>query len=131
MEKVKKTLPVILAIDDMPMNLRMIKVFLEHEFVVIPVKTALEGLGILKTKKIDIILLDIGMPGMGGFEFIAEMKKMPEKKDTPVICVTGLDATPEFITQVISTGAKDFITKPYDAPTLKVKVRKVLNITDG
>ncbi|MDR2521392.1 MAG: response regulator [Spirochaetaceae bacterium] len=124
-------IPVILAVDDMPMNLRVIKVYLEKGFVVIPVKSAAEALVILKTKSIDIILLDIEMPGMSGFEFIQEMKKLPApKKDVPVICVTGLDPTPEFITQVISAGAKDFITKPFEPDVLKTKICKILNINE-
>ncbi|MDR0540479.1 MAG: response regulator [Spirochaetaceae bacterium] len=122
--------PVILAIDDLPMNLRIIKVFLDKGFIVIPSKSGAEGLAILKTKKIDLILLDIEMPGMSGFEFIQEMKKIPERKDTPIICVTGLDPTPEFITQVINAGAKDFITKPFEPGVLKSKICKTLNISE-
>jgi CheY-like chemotaxis protein len=125
-------LPVILAIDDLPMNLRIVKVFLDKGYVVLPVKTGHEGLAIVKTKRVDLILLDIEMPGMDGFEFMRELKKMPEKKDTPIICVTGLDPTPEFITQVIAAGAKDFITKPFEPGTLKSKICKILELNaDG
>ena len=80
--------------------------------------------------RLNLILLDIEMPGMSGFEFIQELRKIPEKKDTPIICVTGLDPTPEFITQVINAGAKDFVTKPFEPDVLRGKIFKILNLNE-
>ncbi|GHV83013.1 hypothetical protein AGMMS50212_03530 [Spirochaetia bacterium] len=121
-------LPTVLAVDDMPMNLRMIKVFLEKKFNVIPAKSGAEALKVLTDRKVDVVLLDIEMPVMTGFEFLKKMKDLPKGKDTPVICVTGMDATPELIATVVHGGAKDFLSKPFDQYTLMHKVQKILGL---
>lgn len=129
-KKEEKRKPAILAVDDNPVNLRTLKVFLETRFDVFPVKSAVIGLNLIKNQKIDLILLDIDMPLMSGFEFMEEIKTMPEKTDVPVICITGLDATPDFISEVIKHGAKDFITKPFDPNILLTKIARVLKINE-
>ena len=119
-----------LIIDDNPVNLRAMKVFLETRFEVIPVKSAVEGINVLRNQNVDIILLDIQMPVMSGFDFLKYIKGVPDKAGIPVICVTGHDATPEFISSVIHAGAKDFLTKPFEPEVLLSKVAKVLRISE-
>ncbi|GMO17945.1 MAG: response regulator [Spirochaetaceae bacterium] len=123
----KRGRPIILAVDDSPVNLRTVKVFLEAKYDVIPVKSGILGLNALKGRKIDLILLDIDMPLMSGFDFLKQLKQIPEKSGIPVICITGLDATPELIAQVIKSGAKDFLTKPFEPDTLMSKISRVLH----
>jgi putative two-component system response regulator len=125
---INSNLPVILAVDDMPMNLRIVKVFLDKQFTVIPAKNGTEAIAILKAKKIDLILLDIEMPGMSGFDVLEELHKLPSKTGVPVICVTGIEPTPEFITKVLHSGAQDFICKPFDQKVLQAKVCKAISI---
>jgi CheY-like chemotaxis protein len=122
--------PVILAIDDNPVNLRTMKVCLEKHFEVIPVKSGVEGLQVLKARKVDLILLDIEMPVMNGFDFLDELRDMPDKNYIPVICVTGHDATPEFISTVVHAGAKDFVTKPIESSVILGKVKKALRLSE-
>ncbi|MDR2841674.1 MAG: response regulator [Spirochaetaceae bacterium] len=129
-EKASGEKPVVLVVDDMPMNLRIVKVFLDKQFTVITAKSGDDALGILKQRKIDLILLDIEMPGKSGFDVMEEIKKMPSKIGVPVICITGMDSTPEFITKVVHSGVQDYICKPFDQATLEHKVRKALGITD-
>jgi len=121
---------VILAIDDMPMNLRVLKIFLEKNFEVITVKSGLEGISALERRNdINVILLDIEMPVMSGFEFLELLHELPgEKAQIPVICVTGLDATPDFIRECIRAGAKDYVTKPVEPEVLRPKVCKILGL---
>ncbi|GHT50766.1 hypothetical protein FACS1894102_6460 [Spirochaetia bacterium] len=119
-------IPVILAIDDMQMNLRIEKVFLEKSYNVITAKCGSEAINILKSNKVDVILLDIDMPVMSGFQVMEEIQKIPSKMGVPIICVTGIDPTPEFITKVLHSGAVDFICKPFDQDTLESKVQKAV-----
>ncbi|GHU44295.1 hypothetical protein FACS1894190_15550 [Spirochaetia bacterium] len=123
-------LPVILAIDDTPMDLRIVQVFLDKKYDILTAKNGPYGLELVKKQEIGLILLDLNMPTMSGFAFLAELHKIPAKMDIPVICITGLDSTPELITQVIHAGAQDFISKPFDKEILESKVRKALKI-DG
>jgi len=129
MEATKK-FGVILAIDDMPMNLRILRIFLEKYFEVIPVKSGLEGISVIERRNdINVILLDIEMPVMSGFEFMEKLHELPgDKAKIPVICVTGLDATPDFIKDCIRKGARDYVTKPVEPDILKPKVCKILGI---
>jgi CheY-like chemotaxis protein len=130
-DKSKKKSKVILAIDDNPVNLRTLAVVLEKRFEVIPVKSGMEGLRVLKARNIDLILLDIEMPVMSGFDFLDELRNLPDKRAIPVICVTGHDATPEFISAVIRAGARDFVTKPIESDIILNKAAKALRITEN
>ncbi|MDR2467907.1 MAG: response regulator [Spirochaetaceae bacterium] len=130
MEKTKFQKSIILVIDDNPVNLRTMKVFLESRFEVIPVKSGTLGFEVLKTRQIDLILLDIEMPVMSGFEFMKQLKATPAFGNIPVVCVTAHDATPEFISSVIHAGAKDFVTKPFEPLTLQNKVIRALNLNE-
>jgi putative two-component system response regulator len=117
----------ILAIDDNPVNLRSMKLFLERYFEVVPVKSGEEGLRVLRTRKVDLILLDIEMPGMNGFDFLEALRDIPDRQGVPVICVTAHEPTPEFVQGVIKAGAIDIIAKPFDSGTLTTKILKAFH----
>jgi CheY-like chemotaxis protein len=128
MEETENTKPkAILAIDDNPVNLRTMKLFLEKYFEVVPVKSGEEGLRVLTTRKIDLILLDIEMPRMSGFDFLEALRDMPDKRGIPVICVTAHEPTPEFVQEVIKAGAIDIVAKPFDTGTLTTKILKAFH----
>lgn len=129
-DKQEKIKPAVLVIDDNPVNLRSAKVFLEARFEVIPVKSGLEGLDVLKKRTVDIILLDIEMPMMDGFTFLLRLKEIPDKADIPVICVTAHDATPNFVGSVIKAGASGYISKPFTPAVLNSKVLRTLNLNE-
>lgn len=122
-----KSRKVILTVDDVSMNLAIIKNLLSKYFDVRVAKSGELALFILGSVEVDLILLDIEMPGMSGFEFIDVMRQIPNVKDTPIVFVTS-HATPEIISKAIQAGAKDYIVKPLNIKTLKEKVFKALDM---
>jgi putative two-component system response regulator len=117
---------VVLAIDDVSMNLRTVRVVLEKEFDVRLAKSGELALSMLGNTKVDLILLDIEMPGMSGFEFLDRIQKRPVLQDIPVIFVTS-NTGREFIVKASAYGARDYIKKPIRPDLLVQKVRDVLN----
>lgn len=103
----------ILVVDDTPDNLRVLNAILTkagYEPRLLPSgKMALES---LKVEQPDIILLDICMPEMDGFEVCAQIKKNPEMRDIPIIFISALSDTEDKV-KAFSTGGVDYITKPF------------------
>jgi DNA-binding response OmpR family regulator len=116
---------VILAVDDMAMNLRAIKVILEEEYEVRLAKSGEIALNMLKEKKADLVLLDIEMPGLTGFEVIDSMRQIPGCEGTPVIFITS-HAAPDLIVTAYDHGAGDYIVKPINAEVLRNRVHALL-----
>ncbi|MDM8527647.1 ATP-binding protein [Anaerolineales bacterium HSG24] len=103
----------ILAVDDIPANLGLLVDFLEQKgFEVLVAEDSESAIDLLNHIKPDIILLDIMMPGMDGFETCRWLKNQPEFKDIPVIFMTALSETTDKI-KAFRAGAVDFITKPF------------------
>jgi CheY-like chemotaxis protein len=126
---VMKEVKVVLVVDDMPLNLRTAKVMLEDFFVVLLAKSAEFALSIVKESPIDLILLDIEMPGMNGFDFMEILQTMPEAKDIPVIFVTSHVST-GLINHALHTGVKDYLAKPYKKEVLLKKIYTLIHKTD-
>jgi putative two-component system response regulator len=117
--------PVILAVDDAPENLDIVKNVLVPEFVV---KAAINGLVALKIaarKPPDLILLDIMMPGMDGYEVCRQLKSDTNTAHIPVIFLSG-EQDSSSKAKGIELGAADFITKPIDPVILKASIREQL-----
>jgi putative two-component system response regulator len=106
----KKT---ILVVDDMPLNLTAIRTILRDDFDLRLAKSSIAALGMLNSVRVDLILADIEMPEMSGFEFADRLRnnaEHPEQKDIPVIFVTSHE-TPDVIERMISCGA-GYVVKP-------------------
>jgi CheY-like chemotaxis protein len=116
---------VILVVDDIIPSLRAIEKLLEDTFTVCLAKSIGTASRILKIKKVDLILLDIEMPEMSGFDYLKQLQQIPRYRDIPVIFVTS-HATKEFFTQAMSSGARDFIAKPVSQKILLEKVYTAL-----
>jgi CheY-like chemotaxis protein len=116
---------VILAVDDIIPSLKATGKILESTFDVCLAKSAKMASKILKTNKVDLILLDIEMPEVSGFEYMEQLRQTPQYRDIPVIFVSS-HATKEFFTQAISSGAKDFIVKPVSSNILIGKIQAAL-----
>jgi CheY-like chemotaxis protein len=116
---------IILAVDDASMNLRTLKVILENKYDVRLAKSGELALEILKSARVKLVLLDIEMPGMTGFDVIDAMKKMPGCENIPAIFITS-HATPDLIMAAYDHGAGDYIVKPINPDVLLNKVRTLL-----
>jgi len=117
--------PVILAVDDTPENLDTVKSILVPDYVV---KAAINGAVALKIaarKPPDLVLLDIMMPGMDGFEVCRQLKNDNNTAHIPVIFLSG-EHDSSSREKGIELGAADFITKPIDPLILKASIREQL-----
>ena len=80
-------------------------------------KNGLDGLSMARRAKPDVILLDIEMPGMDGFEVLEELKKDEETRDIPVIFLTG-HTEPDYVQRALDLGAAAYMTKPFTGTVL-------------
>ncbi len=104
---------VILVIDDQPANLKVLLSFLQkHDFLIYMVDSGQRALNVLPKIEPDLILLDVMMPGMNGFEICRRIKANKELGIIPVIFMTALDSVGDKMAG-FSAGAVDYITKPF------------------
>jgi putative two-component system response regulator len=111
----------ILAVDDVALNLDVIIAILGSDY---DIKVATDGetaLKIVEKDPPDLILLDIMMPGMSGYQVLEKLKKSPLSKDIPVLCLTAIIEI-ENKTKGFHMGAVDYITKPFEPSELKARV---------
>lgn len=114
----------ILVIDDESINLRIADVILSQaDYVVTQASSGMEGLKILQTEKIDLVLLDIEMPIMNGIRTLEKMKEDPKMADIPVVFLTALADT-DNVMQAGKLGAVDYIKKPFLPQELLARVDK-------
>lgn len=118
----------ILVVDDDATNLRMASHILTAQNMrVSSLKSGEEAIHFLKTNKPDLILLDIHMPGMNGFETLAFIKGNEDTKDIPVIFLTADDDS-NTETKGLRAGAMDFIKKPFVPDVLLLRVRNTIEL---
>jgi DNA-binding response OmpR family regulator len=119
---------VILIIDDSPTNLKILLRYLkESGFEIRMAEHGEAGLAQLETLRPDIILLDVMMPGIDGFETCRRLKEKPETKDIPVIFMTSLSEISNKI-KGFNAGAVDYITKPFRQEEVLARVNTHLTI---
>ena len=113
----------VLAIDDTPANLVALHAVLAREFNLIEAGSAQEALNLLsRHPAIDVILLDIQMPDMDGFEAASRIKKIPGCENIPIIFITAVYKEDPFIKQGYEAGGIDYFSKPFDPEILRRKV---------
>lgn len=117
--------PRILAIDDTPANLMILGTALSAEFDLQIATSGAEGLALASQSPPDLILLDVMMPGMDGFETCDRLKAMPTLREIPVVFVTALN---EFDAECrgLRCGAADYILKPINVGITQQRIRNLL-----
>jgi signal transduction histidine kinase len=118
----------ILIVDDESKNRKLLEVMLAPEgFVLETAESGEEALAMVAMQSPDLILLDVMMPGMDGYEVVRKIKSNPETENIPVIMLTALDDRDARMLG-LSAGAEDFLTKPVDRAELSVRVRNLLRL---
>ena len=116
--------PVILVLDDIPTNIVLVKALLKSKnYEVISAKTGTEALALAEERQPDVILLDIMMPVMDGYEVLARLRSNEKTKDLKVIMLSAL-ASEEDITKSEELGADGYLTKPLVARKLYEELEK-------
>jgi len=114
----------ILIVDDKPENLVSLRGFLEYNnFQVEEASSGEEALRKVLKKVYSLIILDVQMPGMDGFEVAETILDYSKAKDTPILFLSAVNINKEFITRGYQSGAVDYITKPFDPDILLLKVK--------
>ena len=115
--------PNVLAVDDQRANLVALDAVLGADNNMIFASSGEEALELLRSRNdIDVILMDLQMPGMDGFETASRVKQMEGCQDIPVVFITAVYNEDPYIKQGYKVGAVDYFSKPFDAEILKVKV---------
>ncbi|MBB3459775.1 PleD family two-component system response regulator [Rhizobium sp. BK377] len=118
----------ILVVDDIPANVKLLEARLLAEyFDVLTAADGYEALAICDRNQVDLILLDIMMPGIDGFEVCERLKANPKTAHIPVIMVTALDQSADRV-RGLKAGADDFLTKPVNDLQLISRVKSLLRL---
>ena len=120
--------PAILVVDDNEQNLELLQAYLEDvQCRTVPARDGIEALEIIKKSKPDLVLLDVMMPKMSGFEVCRRIKNNPQTADLPVIMVTALNELGD-IERAIESGTDDFLSKPVNKLELVTRVKTMLKL---
>jgi putative two-component system response regulator len=123
-----RTEQVVLVVDDHPLNLELIEGCLaDVECRVITATDGIEALDLFRTQHPDLVLLDVMMPRMDGYEVCQRIKESPEGKLLPVVMVTALGQIADRV-RGLEVGADDFIVKPIERVELVARVRSLLRV---
>lgn len=120
----------ILCVDDEPVNLRLLESILSSRgYEVIKSDSGIDALDRLRADHIDLVLLDVMMPGMNGYEVCRIIKGDDSLRHIPVIMITALTSREDRI-KGIEAGAEDFISKPFDSEEVLARIRMLLKVKD-
>ncbi|MCL2627970.1 MAG: response regulator [Oscillospiraceae bacterium] len=120
----------ILVIDDEKSNIIELTDILEESYDVLAVRDSLKAQEIAERQLPDIILLDVIMPEMDGYEVIEALKKSPKTRDIPVIFITGLDSI-DAEEKGLGLGAADYITKPFHTAIVRMRINNQIKILES
>lgn len=125
---IKEHKPLILIVDDIPKNLQVLSSILNIEgYQISFASDGMQALSVVETTIPDLILLDIMMPEMDGYEVCKKLKEDERTKDIPVIFLTG-KAESEDIVNGLKLGAVDYVTKPFNSAELLSRIRTHLEL---
>jgi CheY-like chemotaxis protein len=113
----------ILAVDDYPANLIALEAVLSSEFSLVTAGSGQEALAILESRKdISVILMDVQMPVLDGYETARRIKKIAGCEEIPIIFITAIYKEDPFVKQGYAAGGMDYFSKPFDPEILRMKV---------
>ena len=118
----------VLIVDDIPTNVRLLEARLTAEYYeVLTASSGAQALDICQSQDVDIVLLDVMMPEMDGFEVCRRLKADPRTHHVPVLMITALDQPSDRV-QGLDAGADDFLTKPVDDTQLMARVKSLVRL---
>jgi putative nucleotidyltransferase with HDIG domain len=117
----------VLLIDDNDDMLRLISLILSEEYNILVATSAEEGLKIMRDKKPDLVVSDVMMPGMDGYEFCRQVKLDETLRHTPIMLVTALSESSKLV-EGVDSGADDYLAKPFDPMVLKARISALLRM---
>ena len=118
----------VLVVDDNPQNLELLQAYLEElECKVITAADGVQALEAVSKETPDLILLDIMMPRMSGFEVCRKLKAEPATADIPVVMVTALNELGD-IERAVAAGTDDFLSKPINKLEMLTRVKSLLQV---
>ncbi|MCU1717686.1 two-component system response regulator [Pseudomonas sp. 5P_3.1_Bac2] len=130
MNTLKKTQRTLLLVDDEPTNLQVLRHTLQQDYRLLFAKDGAGALEVLQKERPDLILLDIMMPGLSGYEVCKTLKSDPATASIPVIFVTALnEAANEQLG--LELGAVDYISKPFNPHIVRARVRTHLSLVQA
>ena len=120
----------VLVVDDEPTNLRILKLMLQEDYDLVFAKSGEEAIALVGTERPDLVLMDVMMPGMTGFEACSAIHALPEMGRVPIIFVTALKDEVDEATG-FECGGVDYITKPLSPAIVKARVRTHLSLVQA
>ena len=116
---------VMLIVDDVEINRGILTQFFKNDYIIIEAVNGKAALDVIEKQPVDIILLDLVMPVMDGFELLSLLKKNEKYVDIPVIATTARNEG-DIAVRAMEMGAADFITKPYNPTIVRCRIRNVM-----
>jgi signal transduction histidine kinase len=119
--------PVVLVVDDNIANIEVLGAALANDYEIRFATGGAEGLELATRVPPDLILLDVMMPGMDGFETCQRLRANPQMRDTPVIFISALDAVADKV-KAFKVGGSDYVTKPFQPEEVRARVSTHVNL---